>query len=66
MTSTLTGREKLIAALAHREGLIPLDLGATAVTGMHISCVAALRQHFGLEQHPVKVFDPYQMLGMIE
>ena len=66
MTFTTTGREKLAAALAHREGAIPLDVGATAVTGMHISCVAALRQHFGLESGPVKVLDPYQMLGTIE
>ena len=63
---TTTGRDKLTAALAHQERTIPLDMGATAVTGMHISCVAALRQHFGLEPGPVKVLDPYQMLGMIE
>lgn len=43
-----------------------MDFGATAVTGMHCSCVAALREYYGLEKHPVKVHEPYQMLGLIE
>ena len=43
-----------------------MDFGATAVTGMHVSCVAALRGFYGLEKRPVKVHEPYQMLGLIE
>jgi hypothetical protein len=30
---------------------------------MHISIVAGLREHFGLEKRPVKLIEPYQMLG---
>lgn len=45
---------------------IPVDFGATAVTGMHVRCVAALRDHYGLEKKPVKVHEPYQMLGWID
>ena len=53
-------------ALAHRvPDRIPVDLGSTFVSGMHVSCVAALRQHFGLEASPVHVIDPGQMLGEI-
>lgn len=33
---------------------------------MHVTCVAQLRDHFGLEKRPVKVCEPYQMLGEIE
>jgi hypothetical protein len=33
---------------------------------MHVTCVAALRIHYGLEDRPVKVNEPYQMLGEIE
>ena len=43
-----------------------MDFGATSVTGMHFSCVEALREHYGLEKHPIKIFEPYQMLGLIE
>lgn len=62
----MTRREKVLAALAHRPGPVPVDFGSTAVTGMHVSCVAALRDHYGLEKRPVKVHEPYQMLGWIE
>jgi hypothetical protein len=32
---------------------------------MHATCVAGLRQYFGLENRPVKIHEPYQMLGLI-
>lgn len=45
---------------------VPLDFGSTAVTGIHCSVVAALREYFGLERRPVKVHEPYQMLGWVD
>ncbi len=63
----MTSRESVCAALNHQESdRIPIDFGGSAVTGIHVSCVAALRQYYGLEQRPVKVHEPYQMLGLIE
>ena len=56
----------LTAALHHEEGSVPIDFGATAVTGMHVSCVAAMREYYGLEKRLVKVSEPYQMLGEID
>lgn len=62
----MTRREKVLKALNHESGPIPMDFGSTAITGMHCSSVAALRNHYGLEKRPVKVHEPYQMLGMVE
>ena len=63
----MTSKERINAALNHKQAdRIPLDFGAASVTGMHYSCVAALREYYGLEKHPIKVFEPYQMLGLIE
>jgi hypothetical protein len=62
----MNSREKLQNALNHRNGMVPMDFGGTAVTGVHVSVVAALREHYGLEKRPVKVVEPYQMLGEIE
>jgi hypothetical protein len=63
----MTSRERVVTTLSHRQpDAIPIDFGGTAVTGMHVSCVAALRDHYGLEKRPVKVHEPYQMLGFIE
>ncbi len=64
----MTSRERVALALQHREAdRIPLDLGASAVTGMHVSAVYTLRQALGLDAPgtPVKVVEPYQMLGEI-
>jgi hypothetical protein len=60
-------RKRVADALAHREpDRVPVDFGATPVTGIHVSVVSALRDHFGLDRHPVKVTEPYQMLGEVE
>ena len=63
----MTGKERIKRALDHESpDRVPVDFGATTVTGIHVTCVAALREHFGLEKRPVKVSEPYQMLGEIE
>ncbi len=63
----MTGKERVLDALNHRQpDRLPVDFGSTGVTGMHATCVAALRRHFGLENRSVKVHEPYQMLGLLE
>jgi len=58
--------QKTMAALNHRDTAIPIDFGSNAVTGMHVTCVEGLRDYYGLEKRPVKVSEPYQMLGDID
>lgn len=62
----MTSREKLQYALNHNSGSIPVDLGSTGVTGIHVRSVRNLRLHYGLEDHPIRVVEPYQMLGEVE
>ena len=63
----MTSRERLQTTLSHKQpDRIPIDFGGTGVTGVHVSCVAALRDHYGLERRPVMVHEPYQMLGWID
>ena len=62
-------RECVNMALNHNEpDRVPLDLGASATSGMHVSSVYRLRQALALDPPgtPVKVVEPYQMLGEIE
>ena len=60
-------RERVKKALNHESSdKVPIDFGGSAVTGMHVSCVAGLRDHYGLEKRCVKAFEPYQMLGLID
>lgn len=63
----MTSGERVRTTLDHgAPDRVPIDLGATAVTGLHVSCVAALRDHYGLERRPVAVHEPYQMLGRLD
>ena len=65
----MNSRQRVLTALDHRQpDRIPLDLGASPVTGMHVSSVNKLRQALGLDVPgtPVKVIEPYQMLGEIK
>jgi Uroporphyrinogen decarboxylase (URO-D) len=60
-------RKRVLDAINHRTpDRVPMDFGGSAVTGMHVSCVAKLRDHYGLEKRLVKVHEPFQMLGLIE
>jgi uroporphyrinogen-III decarboxylase len=66
-TAHLTSRDRLLTTLNHQQpDRVPIDFGSTAVTGIHASCVAALRDYYGLEKRPVRVHEPYQMLGLVE
>ena len=63
----MNSRQRVRAALEHKQpDCVPMDFGSTAVTGMHVTCVAALRKHYSLPEHPVTVIEPYQMLGVVE
>ncbi len=63
----MTNRDVVLDTLNHKQpDRIPIEFGATAVTGMHVTCVAALRDYYGLEKKPVQVHEPYQMLGWID
>jgi hypothetical protein len=45
---------------------VVVDFGSTSVTGIHVLIVEKLREYYGLEKRPVRVFEPYQMLGEID
>ena len=65
--STSPSRQRVLDAMEHRQpDRIPIDFGSTSITGIHVSAVAALRDYYGLPHRPVKVHEPYQMLGLIE
>ena len=63
----MTSKERVRKSLNHEQpDQLPMDFGSSFITGIHCSVVAELRRHYGLEPRPVKVCDPYQMLGEVE
>ncbi len=64
-TSILTGRQRLLTALAHQEpDRIPLDLGSTQVTGIHVVAYKKLRTALGLPFVEPQLFDTIQGLAI--
>lgn len=60
-------KERVWNALNHRGGTpIPVDFGATTVTGIHCRIVEQLRKYYGLADKPVRIVDPFQMLGEVD
>lgn len=63
----MNSRDLLIKTLNHQETeRIVFDMGSTAVTGIHVLALENLRDYYGLEKKPVRVIEPYQMLGLVE
>ncbi len=63
----MRSRDNFLKTLNHEEPeRLVVDLGATPVTGIHVKLVAELRDYYGLARKPVRVTEPYQMLGEVE
>ena len=65
----MNARERVRLAINHQEpDQVPLDLSASPVSGMQVQSVYLLRQALKLDPPgtPVKVIEPYQMLGEIK
>jgi hypothetical protein len=64
---SMTSRERVRKALNHEvPDRVPLDLGSTPTTGIAATSLSKLRKALGLAERPVKVHEPYQILGMVE
>ncbi|GHV79297.1 methyltransferase [Spirochaetia bacterium] len=62
-----TPRKRLDNTLHHRDpGKVVLDMGSTSITGINANALAALRDALGLEKRPVKIYEPLQLLGIVE
>ncbi len=62
----MNSKQKIQTAVNHQSGPVPVDFGGFPTTGIHVTMVEELRKFYGLDDKPVKVFEPYQMLGEID
>ena len=60
-------KQNFLKTINHKQpDKVVVDFGSTGVTGIHVLIVEKLREYYGLEKKPVKVVEPYQMLGEID
>lgn len=63
----MTGRERIQAALAHREpDHIPVDLGASESSGIHGIAYNRLKKYMHLESGRTQIYDLSQMIAKVE
>jgi hypothetical protein len=64
---TATSKQNFERTINHKQPeKVVVDFGSTSVTGIHVRVVEKLRDYYGLEKRPVKVTEPFQMLGEID
>ncbi|MDO9339212.1 MAG: methyltransferase, partial [Bacteroidales bacterium] len=63
----MTSKERLQTVLNHKQAdKFAVDFGSTPTTGIHVLAVENLRRYYGLGKKPIKVIEPFQMLGEVE
>lgn len=63
----MTGRERVLTALRHEEpDRVPIDFGGHRSSGIAAIAYAKLRNALGLEEKPIRVYDPMQQLAVID
>lgn len=62
----MNSRQQFLKTVNHQQpDRVVVDLGGTSVTGIHIQTISKLRRHFGLQRKPIRVIEPFQMLGEV-
>jgi uroporphyrinogen decarboxylase len=62
----MTGRERVLAALAHQEpDRVPVDFGSTWVTTIHSTTYERLQRHLGVDS-PAVIMEPMQQVCFVD
>jgi uroporphyrinogen decarboxylase len=63
----MTSRERVLAALDHREpDRVPIDLSGHRSSGIAAIAYAKLRKHLRLPEKPLRIYDPVQQLAIVD
>lgn len=63
----MNSREQFLKTVNHQQpDKLVVDFGSTAVTGIHVLAIENLRNYYGLVRKPVRVIEPFQMLGELD
>ena len=63
----MTSRERVIMSLNHKEpDMVPIDLGSSHVTGIHIDAYNKLKKYLGVGGNETEIIDQIQGLARVE
>ena len=62
----MNSRERVVASLNHQQpDKIPLDLGGTSVSSLHVRCIGQLREYYKLPKEYVTAWSISSMAGIV-
>lgn len=62
----MDSRYQFLKTINHKQpDRIVIDFGSTAVTGIHVRAISLLRRYYGLQRNPIRIIEPFQMLGEV-
>ncbi len=63
----MNSRERILSVIEHKEpDRVPVDLGATTVTGITAIAYHNLKNYLGIDKGHVRIYDPIQQLAIVE
>ena len=63
----MTSRERVREAINHREpDRVPIDIGGTKVTGIHVDEYIKVGRYLGIDIEPPKCYEQFQMLARVD
>ncbi len=63
----MTSKQRVQCAFAHKQpDKVPIDFGGMSCSQMHVTIVQKLREYYGLEKRPIKLWDVFGMTGLID
>jgi uroporphyrinogen decarboxylase len=67
MNEKMTSRERVRRAINHQEpDRVPIDIGGTSVTSIHIDEYIEIGEYLGLDIQPTKVYEQFLMLARVD
>ena len=62
----MNSKEQFLKTINHQQpDRVVIDFGSTPVTRIHVHALSRLRRHYGLQRKPIRVIEPFQMLGEV-
>lgn len=63
----MTSKERVLKAFEHKNAdRVPMDFGGLTCSTLHVNCIAALREYYGLPKKPITLIEPYMMIGAVD
>ena len=63
----MTSRERVRKAITHKEpDRVPIDIGGTKVTGIHVDEYIKISQYLGIDAELPRCYEQFQMLAHVE